>query len=67
MNIGVRNPGKIAAAARYHRARGHLEVASRFEAELVAAGLCRRCGRRLTDPASVKRGIGPDCAAKAPA
>jgi hypothetical protein len=27
-------------------------------------GSCARCGRRLTDPGSVKRGLGPDCWAK---
>jgi len=26
--------------------------------------VCRRCGRLLTDEASVKVGIGPECAAK---
>ena len=64
MTTGIRNPGKIAAAARYHRARGHLDVAARFEAELVDAGRCARCGRRLTDPQSLERGIGPDCYGK---
>lgn len=24
-------------------------------------GRCRRCGRTLTDPASVEQGIGPEC------
>lgn len=25
---------------------------------------CRHCGRRLTDPKSVRRGYGPECAEK---
>jgi hypothetical protein len=25
---------------------------------------CYRCGRELTDPASIKAGIGPECKAK---
>ena len=25
---------------------------------------CRHCGRRLTDPQSVRRGYGPECAQK---
>lgn len=33
-------------------------------AALVRAERCARCGRRLTDPASVEAGIGPDCLAK---
>jgi hypothetical protein len=24
-------------------------------------GHCRRCGRELTDPKSIKKGIGPEC------
>lgn len=30
-------------------------------AELHAAQLCGCCGRQLTDPESIDRGIGPDC------
>jgi hypothetical protein len=33
-----------------------------IERELINAGRCWRCGRTLTDPASVLAGIGPDCA-----
>lgn len=30
-------------------------------AGLRAAGQCQRCGRPLSDPVSVRRGVGPDC------
>lgn len=29
----------------------------------IRTGRCGRCGRRLTDPESIRRGIGPECAA----
>ena len=51
--------------------RGHVVVAS-FEwflrhigsplVELHHAGKCGRCARTLTDPVSIARGIGPECA-----
>lgn len=28
---------------------------------ILHAGKCCRCGRKLTDPESIKRGIGPEC------
>jgi hypothetical protein len=31
------------------------------QAELAEADLCGRCGRELTDPVSIERGLGPDC------
>lgn len=31
---------------------------------LRAAGRCSICGRPLKDPASIARGVGPDCLAK---
>jgi hypothetical protein len=58
---GVRHPGKLAYQARYWRAHGRDDVAERLEADLVAAGRCKRCGRTLTDPASIERGVGPEC------
>lgn len=30
----------------------------------LQAGKCKRCGRKLTNPESIKAGIGPDCAGK---
>lgn len=33
-------------------------------ASIEAESVCGMCGRRLEDPISVQRGIGPDCAAK---
>lgn len=62
--MSVAHPSKLARQAAYWRAHGRLDVAERIEAELVAAGRCRRCGRLLTDPESVSRGIGPDCESK---
>lgn len=32
--------------------------------EIWHCGICGRCGRKLTVPESVARGIGPDCATK---
>lgn len=32
--------------------------------EVFHEGACCRCNRPLTDPASIKRGIGPECATK---
>jgi hypothetical protein len=58
----VRNPAKLAARARWYRAHGNPVEADRIEKMLTSAHLCRRCGRELTDPASIEAGIGPDCA-----
>lgn len=35
--------------------------ADEVEAVLAQLGRCRICGRTLTDPVSVRLGIGPDC------
>lgn len=32
--------------------------------QLRVAGACRECGRTLSDPASVARGVGPECQAR---
>jgi hypothetical protein len=55
------HPTKVARRARYWRLRGRVGAAERIEEELADAGRCRRCGRLLTDPVSVERGIGPEC------
>lgn len=34
------------------------------ELEFWHEGRCARCGRALTDPASIARGLGPECASK---
>ena len=60
------SPFKQAKAAAYWRAKGRPDVAERFEAELVAAGRCRICGRALSDPRSVADSIGPECRRKTP-
>jgi hypothetical protein len=58
------NPTKLAAAARYYRQHGRFEQAHFYETILLEQGRCKRCGARLTDPESIERGIGPDCAKK---
>jgi hypothetical protein len=59
------NPTKLARQATYWRRHGRADVAERLEAALVAAGRCKMCGRTLTDPASLRGGIGPECRRKA--
>lgn len=54
-------PAKMALAIKYYRARGRDDLADQLEAELTSAGRCRRCGRPLSDPVSIERGIGSDC------
>lgn len=61
---GLANPGKLAARAAWHRSHGNTETAAIFERALTSDGRCKRCGRTLTDPASVARGTGPECATK---
>lgn len=69
--FAVRCPGK---AARYlARMQGDVERVGEIEARRLTAAItglraglhasahCLRCGKSLTDPASVARGIGPDC------
>jgi hypothetical protein len=58
------HPRKLAWQARYWRVNGRVDIAERIEEELADAGRCRRCGRLLTDPASIAVGLGPDCRAK---
>jgi hypothetical protein len=44
---------------------GHPVAAADFrEAYAKVSGRCARCGRKLTVPASLNRGLGPDCAEK---
>lgn len=38
-------------------------VRRRTEAGTLPPKFCSRCGKRLLDPASIRAGIGPDCAA----
>jgi hypothetical protein len=58
------NPVKLARQAAYWRVHGRTDVAERIEADLAAAGRCRRRGRTLTDPVSIAAGVGPECATK---
>jgi hypothetical protein len=56
----------MAAQAQWYRARGDVATAERLEAQLKVIGRCKRCGRGLTNPTSVRRGIGPECWTKEP-
>lgn len=63
----MKSPAKVDRQAAWLRERdlpGDIHSAERLEAALVMIGRCRRCGRGLTDPTSVKRGVGPDCVKK---
>jgi hypothetical protein len=60
----LEHPAKLAARAAWHRSHGHTDTAETFERVLAAAHRCRMCGRELTDPESIERGVGPDCLAK---
>jgi hypothetical protein len=57
-------PGRLAYGARWARQQGNVEKAEALEAELAKAGRCKRCGRLLTDPHSIERGVGPECVKK---
>ena len=57
-------PTKMARQAAYYRAQGADGAADRLEAVLIEHRCCRRCGRGLTDPTSVLRGVGPECWSK---
>jgi hypothetical protein len=54
-------PGKQAETAARLRAVGRVERAEMLERQLVALGRCKHCGRKLTDPISIERGIGSTC------
>jgi hypothetical protein len=60
-------PTKLADAARWYRAQGKVEVAEDLEFVLAKKGRCKRCGRLVTDPVSIERGLGPECVKKEPA
>jgi hypothetical protein len=57
-------PTKLAQQAAHYRQLGLDDIADRFQEQLRTTGRCKRCGRPLTDPASIERGVGPDCAAR---
>jgi hypothetical protein len=54
-------PRRAANAAQIARGRGDQRTSDLFALWLMSGGWCCCCGRRLVDPASVVRGIGPDC------
>lgn len=57
-------PVKLAERAARLREMGRDEEADKVERILNAVGHCRHCGRTLTDPTSIERGVGSDCWAK---
>jgi hypothetical protein len=59
-------PKKLAERAARLRDVGRPDDAAQVERILAAAGHCKHCGRPLSDPVSVERGVGPDCWQKQP-
>ncbi len=60
------NPGPL-LVARYEtaKAEGRWEDAEEAARLLALHRRCRSCGRPLSDPVSVDRGIGPECERRA--
>lgn len=58
------HPEKLALQALWHRMHDNPEAAERLEAVLQAEHRCKACGRHLSDPVSIERGVGSDCWAK---
>ena len=58
-----RIPYASEAALAFRHWWGLIERGERIPAKLQvwSSGVCARCGRELTDPASVQRGVGPVC------
>jgi len=54
-------PRRAAKLAAECRDRGDHPHADKLHAALIALMFCANCGRPLTDPVSIDRGIGPDC------
>lgn len=61
--LRITDPGPADKVAIDAMARCVAQIAD-VEAELARRGACRACGRPLSDPESVSRGVGPDCAAR---
>lgn len=59
-----REDGKLSAALRALIAADKDQAAQFGEAYAIESGNCWHCGRKLTVPASLKRGLGPICAGK---
>lgn len=57
--IAANAPGSRAFAWFWSRLTGNKPLT---DMEFWHEGKCGRCGRRLTVPASIERGIGPECA-----
>ena len=64
VTTAIAHPQKRARQADYWRRHGRPDVAERIEVEPAQAQRCRRCGRVLSDPASLEAGVGPECATK---
>lgn len=59
--IGPDSPGAVAFAWSWARIAGHVGHGLPECVEFWHEGRCGRCGRPLTDPESIARGIGPVC------
>lgn len=60
-----RSPRKAAKFLAHHSETGEYPAkVEALRAEFPNHDRCSDCGRPLEDPASVARGVGPDCAAK---
>jgi len=62
--IGWENPPGFVKAARDHEDLRTMEEHAHLPRGAAGYGSCRRCGRTLTNPLSVARGIGPECIKK---
>jgi hypothetical protein len=63
--VGVKSfAGKVIEFKRFLKQEQLPQQSQQEQAEPVqqqSVGKCIRCGRKLTDPASIKRGMGPVC------
>jgi hypothetical protein len=57
----VTNVNRVTEALAIMCAKGHTEAAQAF---VLASGNCYCCNKLLTNPESIKKGIGPDCEKK---
>lgn len=58
-----RTPGYLPYQDALNMVLGYPKMAPEFrEAYALKSGRCSRCGRKLTVPASIHRGLGPECA-----
>lgn len=60
-----KNDGPAARAARWFVNRINIDRPMKT-CQFLHSGKCSRCGRLLTTPESIQKGLGPVCASKAP-